>query len=322
VRLLALLRWELVQTTRGAAPHIAITFAAISSAVLAAIGVAALSRWSPLTSGDASLGLFRTVRPASSPLASLAGEYRGGITYLIIITWMLLVAAFVGPAFSAGTLVRDRQTGRLARLLTDAARADVVAVVKLLATLIPLGLVLAAILPTASFAWLLGGLLGREAVLGAAILILVVVSVVAIGLLCSALATTEAAALLSSYLAVGGFLFGPILVGLGLSVTGLSAAASTVMSFTPFVAIFSAESSLAHSYSQTMAGQWPMPRFGWEIGKLFVPAWAADALLYAVLAATLVWLTSVVIEPLHPLKTRQLRQSASLALVGDGIESQ
>ena len=320
MKLLALLRWELVQTMRGAAPHLAITFAAITSAILAAIGIASISRWSPLTPNDTATGLFRAARPASSQLASLAGEYRGGITYLIIITWMLLVAAFVGPAFSAGTVVRDRQTGRLARLLTDAARADVVAVVKLLAALIPLGLVLAAILPTASFAWLLGGLLGRDAVLGAAILILAVIAVVAIGLLCSALATTEAAALLSSYLAVGAFLFGPLLIGLGLSVTGLSTAASAVISFAPLVAILSAESSLAHGYSQTMAGAWPMPRFSWEIGKLSVPAWAADAVIYIVLAVALVWLTSVVIEPLHPLKTRQLRQVSSVELTDDGIE--
>jgi len=309
VKLLALLHWELVQTTRGLAPHVAITFAAFISTALAALGVASLSRWSPLTSTDTASNFFRVTRPPSSHLASLAGEYRGAITYLIIVCWMLLIAAFIGPAFSAGTVVRDRQSGRLARLLTDAARADVVTLVKLLTALIPLSLVLVAILPTASFAWLLGGLLGREAVFAALILVVVIVLVVAIGLLCSALATTEASALLVSYLAVGSFLFGPLVVGLGLSAIGLSGTASIVLSFAPLVAVLSAESSLAKGYSQSMVGEWPVPRMSWEIGKLTVPAWTADAVVYLILAIILVWLTSVVIEPLHPFKTRLLRQS-------------
>jgi len=41
--------------------------------------------------------------------------------------------------------------------------------------------------------------------------------------------------------------------------------------------------------------------------KTAVPIWAADLAVYTLLATTLVWLTSVVLEPLHPLKTWRLR---------------
>lgn len=304
MKLLSLLRWELVQTTRGLAPHAAVITTSLASAGLVASGMLVISKWSPFTPTQ-SFG-FRP--PQQSQFMSLVGEHRGDVAFLVILTWVLLIASLVGPAFTAGSIVRDRHSGRLDRLLLDASRSELVAIVKFLVALIPLGLVVATVGPSASFAWLTGGLPTGEAIVQVVILILALGLVCAIGLVASALATTEVTALIVSFLATMTIFWGPILGGIGLFVSGHTAVGESILSFSPTAALFSVESELATSFAHSAPRAWPRPRLAWDIGTLVVPVWLVDALLYAAIAVALVWLTSVLIDPLHPLRTRLTRR--------------
>ncbi len=307
MRMLVLLRWELTQAMRGLGLHLAVTLVALASVGLVGAGIFAMDLWSPFPSTAASA--FRTDSSTVPQLSAVVGEHRGGIAFLIILIWLLVLASLIGPAFSAGALVRDRRTGRLDRVLVDTSRAEAVTLAKLLAGLVPLGLVLAGGGPSASFAWLVGGLATQEAIAGVAVLLVALVLIVAIGLLCSALATTEVSALVASYFFIGLILFGPLATGVGLALAGLRGAAMTVLAFDPFVALLSAQPPLAGSLIRTLLPDWPGLRLVWAVGRTRIPVWAADVLVYALVAAALVWATTVLIEPLHPLKTWRLRRS-------------
>ena len=159
MRTLSLIRWELVQAVRGLAPHLAITFASLASLGLVAGGVFLLEQWSPFPATPFGT---RVDTANTNEVISLLGEYRGGGAFVIIMAWLVLLAAMIGPAFMAGAIVRDRRSGRLDRVLTDASRSDAVALAKLLAGLIPLGIVLLGVGPSASFAWLIGASRARK----------------------------------------------------------------------------------------------------------------------------------------------------------------
>jgi len=311
MRLLSLVRWELVLTVRGLATHLAVTLMSLASVGLVGVGIFGLNLWSPFPTGQ-SIG-FRPDAAGTPQLSSLLGAHRGGVAFLVLLLWLLLVATLVGPAFGAGAIVRDRRSGRLDRVLADASRADAVAIAKLLASLIPLGIVLAAGGPSTSFAWLIGGLATREAMAGVAVLLVAAVLVAAIGLVCSAIATTEVGALVASYFVIGGLFLGPLVAGVGLALAGSRTAAVSVVSFDPLVALLSVQTSLTVGLTRALLVDWPNPRLFWLVGRVRVPVWAADVLVYALLAAALVWLTSVVIEPLHPIKTWRLRRAQGVS---------
>ena len=311
MRTLVLLRWEIAQALRGLAPHVTLTGASLASTALTGLGLLALSLWSPFTIGSSG-GTFTTRTDSSTTpqLLPILGEYRGAVAFVVILTWLILIAAALGPAFMAGAIVRDRRSGRLDRVLTDTSRADVVALVKLLTGLIPLGLTLAAAAPSVSFAWLLGGLASPDAVVGAAVALILLVLITSIGLMCSAVAATEVTALLASYALIGGILWGPLLAAVGLSLAGFSAAASAVGSFDPLIALLASQQTLSRNLLRLLPTGWPAPHLVWLIGgpfKVEIPVWAADLAVYAVLAAFLVWVTGIVLEPLHPIKTWRLR---------------
>jgi hypothetical protein len=307
MRMLVLFRWELTQAVRGLGPHLALTLVSLASVGLVGAGIFVMDLWSPFPSTPSSV--FRTDSSTVPQLSAVVGEHRGGIAFLIMLIWLLILAGLIGPAFSAGALVRDRRTGRLDRVLVDTSRAEAVALAKLLAGLVPLALVLAGGGPSASFAWLVGGLATQEAIAGVAVLLVVLVLIVAIGLLCSALATTEVSALVTSYFVIGLILFGPLVAGAGLALAGFRGIATTVLAFNPFVALLSVQSPLAAGLIRTLLPDWPGLRLVWVVGRTRIPVWAADILLYALVATALVWATSVLIEPLHPLKTWRLRRS-------------
>lgn len=311
MKTIVLVRWELVQAIRGIGPHLAITLTSLASVGLVGAGIFLLDLWSPFPT---TLGTgFRTDNSNTPQLSSLLGENRGGIAFLVLLIWLLLIAALVGPAFSAGVIVRDRRSGRLDQVLTDASRGDVVALAKLLAGLVPLAIVLASGGPSTSFAWLIGGLATQEAIASVAVLLAVVVLVAAVGLVCSASATTEVAALVSSYFVIGVLFFAPLVAGAGLALAGSRSAATVVLSFDPFVALLSVQTRLTTGLTRTLLTDWPSLRLFWNVGRIRVPVWAADVLLYALLAVALVWLTSVLIEPLHPIKTWRLRRAQGVS---------
>jgi hypothetical protein len=311
MRLFALLRWELVQNARGLAPHATATIVSFGSAALVGAGIIVLSLWSPFPTATVSNG-FRTDTSNTPALLPILGEFRGGIAFGVLLAWLLLIATAVGPALAVGTLVRDRQTGRLDRILSDASRADVVAVAKLLAALIPLTLILLTAGPSMSFAWLVGGLASRAALASVGVLLVAIVLIAAIGLFCSAIAGTEVAAILASYLLVASFLFGPLVLGLGLAAAGLRSVGNVVVALDPFVALFSGQPELASKLSDLIPSEWPVPPLTWVVADQTVPVWFVSVLVYAIVAAALVWLTSVLLEPLHPVKTWRLRQARSV----------
>ncbi|MBX6772567.1 MAG: hypothetical protein IRY83_12630 [Chloroflexi bacterium] len=310
MRTLALIRWELVQAARAAAPHVALTLAGLASTGLVAGGVFLLDLWSPFPATvNTVTTVVRTSSSTAPALSSVIGEHRGGVAYFVLLVWFTIIAVIVGPALTAGALVRDRQSGRLDRLLADASRSDAVVLAKLCAGLVPLLLVLAGGSPSLSFAWLVGGLASQEAVAGGLVLLATIVLIVAVALVCSAAATTEVAALVSSYLVLGTILVGPLVGGAALVLAGLRAPASALLAVDPLVALLSAQSRLASGLAGTVLADLLSPRQALAIGKTTAPMWAADVLLYLVVASVLVWLASVIVEPLHPVKTWRLRRS-------------
>jgi ABC-type transport system involved in multi-copper enzyme maturation permease subunit len=242
-------------------------------------------------------------------LTPIIGEFRGGVAFVVALVWLLLIAGVVGPAITSGAVVRDRANGRMDRLLTDAGRADVVAIGKLIASLIPLVFILLTIAPSLSFAWLIGGLPIDQAAAATAVVLSSVLLIAAIGLLCASVARTEVIAMVAASLAVGLFLFGPLLASEGLSLAGKRAAANALVAVDPLVALLTTQPQLADKLSKLVAADVPTPQLTVAIRQATLPFWAVDAIAFVVLSLILVWLTSVAIDPLHPLKTWRLRQS-------------
>jgi hypothetical protein len=308
-----MLHWDLVQVARGLAAHVAFTIAALASAGLVGMGVAILGIWSPFT-----LTSTVTARadPATPTLASILGEHRGGIAFLIVMLWLLLVATALAPAFIAATIVRDRRAGRLDRILLDTGRADLVAIGKLFGGLIPMLMVLLVAAPAASFAWMIGGITRFDAVSEALTVLLLVVLVAAISLLCSAVARTETEALLASYCAIACVFLVPLAATAILIASGQSDLANAIASFDPIVALLAGQPELMRSLARLVSDTLPSPPVVWTLREpltLTAPVWAVDAAAYAVLAVALIWLSGVALEPLHPLKTRRLRRRIEVA---------
>lgn len=310
MRLTALLRWDLVQMARGEAASAAVTGIALGSAGLVGVGILLLSFWSPFTLTPT----FGNRNDLSTPsLPGVLSEHRGGVAFLIVMLWLLLVASAVGPAFTVGSIVRDRQNGRLDRILLDTGRADLVAVGKLFGGLLPLLGVLLVAAPATSFAWIIGGISKNDAVAETITLVLLVVLIAATALLCSALARTETVAILASYGAVGLAFWGPLLVSVALAANGLSRLANVVASLDPLVALLASQPDLMGSLTHFVSGDLPDPPVVWTMSHpltVRAPVWAVDAVLYALTAVILVALSSVALEPLHPLKTWRARRTA------------
>jgi ABC-type transport system involved in multi-copper enzyme maturation permease subunit len=309
VRVVTLLRWELAGTIRGMATFASLTVVALASAVIVAAGIATFSLWAPFSAITPTFP-GRTDPTNAPTLLPIIGEFRGGVAFYLILLWVVLVAAVLAPALTAGVLVRDRRSGRLDRLLTDTARADTLAAVKWLTALIPLGLILLAAAPAVSFAWLVGGLSGREALESIVVVAGTGCILAAISLLCSAVARTEVVAMLVSYVVVGGFLLGPFALGFVLAVVGLRSVASVAIGFTPIVAVLSAQGAFADKLVKLLPADWPSPPAALAIGSSSAPVWQVDVISYFLLTLILIWVTAIVLEPLHPLKTWRLRTAA------------
>jgi ABC-type transport system involved in multi-copper enzyme maturation permease subunit len=301
-----LLRWELAGTMRGTATFASLTVVALASAVIVAVGIATFSLWAPFSAITPTFP-GRTDPTNAPTLLPIVGEFRGGVAFYLILLWVIVIASMLAPALSAGVVVRDRRSGRLDRLLTDIARADVLAAVKWLAALIPLGLILLAAAPAVSFAWLVGGLDPQEALESVVVIAGTGCILAAIAVLCSALARTEVVAMLISYIVVGGFLLGPFILAVVLAVVGLHPEATAVIGFTPIVALLSAQGELTDKLSKLLPTDWPRLPAALAIGDSSAPVWQVDVVSYLIIALILIWLTAIVIEPLHPLKTWRLR---------------
>jgi hypothetical protein len=315
MRTLALIRWELVQMARGGAPHAALTAVALLSAALVGGGIVVMSLWSPFSASTPSFP-GRIDPNSSSSVLPILGEYRGGATLLVLMYFLIFLGCALAPALSAGPVVRDRRSGRLDRVLTDASRADVVVLAKLLAALVPLVLIVLAAAPSLSFAWLVGGLARSDAVSCVAVVLGALVLATAIGLLCATLATTEVTALLTSYALVTFFLIGPLLASVGLALAGLHVAANVVASLDPLVGLTIAQPDLASKLFHLLPADWPAPPTIWTVGTVWAPAWIGDVVAYLALSAGLVWLAGVALEPFHPLKTWRLRRATRPASAG------
>lgn len=309
MKLATLLRWDLVQTARGEGSRVALTIVALASAGLVGVGILILGIWSPFTLTPT---FGNRPDPGAVTFVSIVGEHRGAVAFLIVMFWLLLVATAIGPAFTAGSIVRDRRAGRLDRVLLDVGRADIVVLGKLLASLIPLLTVLLVAAPAISFSWLIGGITKSDAIAEVVTLVLLVILIAAIGSFCSALASTEAVAILASYTVVSFVVWGPLLAAMALAAEGMNQAANLVAAFDPAVGLLAGQPELMRSLVHLVPGNLPEPPLVWSLGapiKATVPIWAVDALVYAVLSAALLWLSGVALEPLHPLKTWRLRHS-------------
>jgi hypothetical protein len=198
-------------------------------------------------------------------------------------------------------------SGRLDRLLVDAGRAEPVVLAKLMGALVPLIQILLTIGPAASFAWLVGGLPTSQAAASLAVVLATIALIAAVGLLCAALSSTEVTALLASSVAAAFFLLGPLFAGVGLSLAGLHAVGSSVASVDPFVALLTTQPDLTTKIGKLLSTDLPSPEITWTVLRFSLPAYLVDVAVYLVLAAFLVWLTSIAIEPLHPIKAWRLR---------------
>jgi ABC-type transport system involved in multi-copper enzyme maturation permease subunit len=284
------------------------TLVALATAGLVGAGIVSLDLWSPFSQVTPTFP-GRTDPSNAASLTPIIGEFRGGVAFVVALIWLLLIAGVAGPALTSGAVVRDRANGRMDRLLTDAGRAEVVALSKFVASLIPLVFILLTIAPSVSFAWLIGGLPMDQAAAATAVVLASVLLIAAIGLFCASVARTEVTSMIAASLAVGFFLFGPLLASEGLSVAGKRATANAFVAVDPLVAILIAQPQLADKVSKLIAADVPTPQITVAIRQATLPFWALDAVAFLVLSLILVWLTSVAIDPLHPLKTWRLRQS-------------
>jgi hypothetical protein len=174
-------------------------------------------------------------------------------------------------------------------------------------------LLLGTALPVFAAAWLFGGVGLAEA---GPTLLVVVASVLlfgSLGLFFSTFVPSSLAAALYAYLVVAGLSVGTVAVFLVAASLRLGDVAAPLVYLNPYLAVFAASESLR----QDVVGLLPLSQRGLLPAPsqqvfgvmLTIPHWAATTALYLLGSAVLVLASAVVLDPLHPLKTRRLRSA-------------
>jgi ABC-type transport system involved in multi-copper enzyme maturation permease subunit len=220
---------------------------------------------------------------------------------------VLLAAAVVAPTVTASAFAAERERGTMDLLLLQGPSAGRVVFGKVLAGFIFCLFVLGVSIPLFPAAWSFGGVTGDQVLTMASVVFVSTFLFCALGVFFGALTRS---ALQAAYLAqaVAFFLiFGTLGLHLAASAFGAGDLFRPLLWLNPYVALLSSASAATDAVARAAPSfrlLGTLAQVTWIPG-LALPAWILACALWSMLAAALVLVTGVVVDPCHPLKTRR-----------------
>lgn len=221
---------------------------------------------------------------------------------------VLLAAGVVAPAVAASAFAGERERGTLDLLLLQGPSTMLTVLGKIFAAVLFSLMVLLIATPLFAPAWSFGGVLPEHIMAFAIVLLTCTLLFSALGVFFGALLPRALPAALFAQGVALFLLFGTL--GLHLALVSLASSDSLrpILWANPFVTLLSAGGPVTEAFArqapQAYRNSLALPAVTWVPG-LTLPAWAVGSLLWSLLAALLVAVTSVVIDPCHALKVRR-----------------
>ena len=290
------------------------TFGLYTLLVLATGGMVVLGAATVLSQGVGPVpALFSTGQATTSGLGAALAAYRAVSLFLVGALCLLLASSMVAPAIASASIQGEREAGTLDLLLASGMRPTSLVLGKLAGSVVFIILLLATALPVFASAWLFGGVGFEEAAPALLVVVAAVMLFSALGVFFSTFVNSSLAAALYAYLVVNTLTFGSLalyFVGTSLRV---GEALGPVVYLNPYLAVLASSEPMRQELVALLPlaqrGLLPVPSqqlFGTTIS---LPHWAATAALYSLLSLSLVYLSAIIVDPMHRLKTGKLRRA-------------
>jgi ABC-type transport system involved in multi-copper enzyme maturation permease subunit len=254
---------------------------------------------------NAAPALFSTTSTTSS---NLLVANRAIFLFGAVGLCVLLAAAVVAPTVGASAFASERERGTLDLLLLQGPDPVRIVLGKVLAALIFSLLLLAVGAPFFAPAWSFGGVQPDQVIALLTILCTTTLFFSALGVFFGALMRRPLQASLFAQGIALFMLFGTLGLVMAFLQLGGNDSLKPLLWLNPFLALLSggggATEAFARAAPAAYRGVLALPAQNWAPGVL-VPAWVIGSLCWTVLAIALVLASSVVIEPMHPLRSRR-----------------
>ena len=237
-----------------------------------------------------------------APIDRILVAQRGVIFFLVMSLWAIMLAAFIVPGTTSGSIARERETHTLPLLLGTPLSAFSVVAGKMLGAASYILLVIAAGVPLFTLVIMFGGIAPQQIAAVSLILLVTTFGFAALGIFISALARSALLASLVTYTLVLVFTIGSYAVYLVASPLSKAVSMKYALYFSPLAAVMSATtqsnaqlnsivSQLFREPGTRVAGDW------WALGHY--PLWYVTVAGYLVCGFLLLLAASRVINPLR-----------------------
>ena len=283
-----------------------LTFAVFSLMVLClSILVYVLGLMVLAPEANAAPALFTNTGSTAPP--GLIGSNRALFLFGGVGLCLLLAAAVVVPAISASAFAGERERGTLDLLLLEAPGSGRIVIGKVLAAVAFSVLVLLVAGPFFAPAWSFGGVQPEHVMSLLVVVLAATLLFSSVGVFFGALLPTALPAALFAQGIALFLLFGTLGLHLGVLALFSNDALRPLLWLDPFLALLSGGGVITEQFARQAPTAYrtslTLPTTAWAPG-LLVPGWVTGSLVWIVLAAALMFATSVAIDPCHPLRPR------------------
>jgi ABC-type transport system involved in multi-copper enzyme maturation permease subunit len=288
------------------------TFGLYTLMVLATGGIVVLGTATVLSQGVGPVpALFSTGVTSTSGVNALLTAYRALWLFLVGALCLLLAASMVAPAIASAAFQGEREAGTYDLLLATGVSPLALVLGKLGGAAAFVLLLLGTALPVFAAAWLFGGVTPTEA--GPALLVvgMSVLLFAALGVFFSTFVPSSLAAALYAYLVINLMTLGTAAIYLVAASVRMGDTVAPLVYLNPYLAVLAASDPLRQDLSGLLPlsqrALLPAPPQQVLGMSLTLPHWAATSGLYALASVALIAASAIILDPLHPLKTRRVR---------------
>jgi ABC-2 type transport system permease protein len=241
----------------------------------------------------------------SVTFSGLVAGYRGVFLFFAMAFCLIAAVGVVAPAVASASVSGEREEGTFDLLLSTGLAPRSIVVGKVAASALFVLLVILTAVPGFAMAWMFGGVGPVDVLLTVLLLLATVCLFCSIGVFCSSLGRTSAVAALYAYAIV--FLLGTgtlALYFIGASAQ-MEATVRPLLALNPWITLFSVPDQISGQVAQLLPFQYrPLLDSAARqdilgIGGVQYPRWALTLVLYTLLTAVFVLLSSVAIDPCH-----------------------
>jgi ABC-2 type transport system permease protein len=256
----------------------------------------------------------------SVSLSGLVGAYRGVFLFFAMAFCLMAAIGVVAPAVAASSISGEREEGTFDLLLSTGLASRSIVWGKLAAAVVFVLLVALTAVPGFAMAWMFGGVGPVDLVLTTVLLIAAVCLFSSIGVFCSSLGRTSAVAALYAYALIFLLGMGTLAIYVVGAANQMEGAVRPLLALNPWVTLFAVPEQISSQVAQILPFQFRPLLDGTAQQELFgihglrYPRWALTLVLYVLLTAVFLAMSSVAVDPCHRLR----EQRWARALFGRG----